>query len=65
MPTSLTIWEAVDEFLKDMASGIACKKPRYPDSEYYMKLVNTACRGTEDALELIRAKPYYPFIVLP
>jgi hypothetical protein len=64
MPTSLTIWEAVDEFLKDMASGTACTRPRYTDSEYYMRLVNTACRGTEDALELIDVKPYYPFILI-
>jgi len=63
MPT-LTIWEAVDEFLKDMASGMACTNPRYTDSEYYMRLVNTACRGAEDALELIDVKPYYPFILL-
>jgi len=60
----LTFWEAVDEFLKDLAKGDVCRKPSYPDNEYYRSLMSTVCEGGEDALGLIRIKPYYPFILI-
>ena len=60
----LTLWEAVDEFLKDLAEGDVCKNPRFPYNEYYRKLMSTVCEGKEDALDLIRIKPYYPFILI-
>jgi hypothetical protein len=60
----LTFWEAVDEFLRDLAKGDVCGKPRYPDNEYYRRLMSTVCEGGEDALGIIRVKPYYPFILI-
>jgi len=60
----LTLWEAVDEFLKDLAERDVCKNPSYPDDEYYRKLMSTVCEGKEDALDIIRIKPYYPFILI-
>jgi hypothetical protein len=60
----LTLWEAVDEFLKDLAKGDVCKNPSYPDNEYYGRLMSTVCEGKEDALSLIHIKPYYPFILI-
>jgi len=60
----LTFWEAVDEFLRDLAKGDACGKPRYLDNEYYRRLMSTVCEGGEDALGIIRVKPYYPFILI-
>jgi len=64
MRVKLTFWEAVDEFLKDLAKGDVCKNPSYPDNEYYRSLMSTVCEGGEDALGLIRIKPYYPFILI-
>jgi len=60
----LTFWEAVDEFLRDLAKGDVCGNPSYPDDEYYRRLMSTVCEGREDALDLIRVKPYYPFILV-
>jgi len=60
----LTFWEAVDEFLRDLAKGDVCGNPSYPDDEYYRRLMSTVCEGGEDALDLIRVKPYYPFILI-
>jgi flagellin-specific chaperone FliS len=60
----LTLWEAVDEFLKDLTKGDVCKNPSYPDDEYYRKLMSTVCEGRDDVLELIRVKPYYLFILI-
>ena len=60
----LTLWEAVDEFLKDLVNRDVCKNPRFPYNEYYRKLMSTVCEGKEDALDLIHVKPYYPFILI-
>jgi len=60
----LTFWEAVDEFLRDLAKGDVCGNPSYPDDEYYRRLMSTVCEDGEDALDLIRVKPYYPFILI-
>jgi hypothetical protein len=60
----LTFWEAVDEFLRDLAKGNVCGNPSYPDNEYYRRLMSTVCEGKEGALDLIRVKPYYPFILI-
>jgi len=64
MRVKLTFWEAVDEFLRDLAKGDVCKNPSYPDDEYYRRLMSTVCEGREDAIELIDIKPYYPFILI-
>jgi hypothetical protein len=60
----LTLWEAVDYFLEDLVNRDVCKNPSYPDDEYYRKLMSSVCEGKEDALDLIRIKPYYPFILI-
>ncbi len=60
----LTFWEAADEFLRDLARGDVCESPRYPGDEYYMRFVRAVCEGKDDVLELIRVKPYYPFILI-
>jgi len=60
----LTLWEAVDEFLRDLAKGDVCGNPRFPDDEYYRRLMSTVCENGEDALGIIRIKPYYPFILI-
>jgi len=60
----LTFWEAVDEFLRDLAKGDVCGNPSYPGDEYYRRLMSTVCEDGEDALGIIRVKPYYPFILI-
>jgi len=64
MRVKLTFWEAVDEFLRDLAEGDVCGNPSYPGDEYYRRLMSTVCEGREDALGIIRVKPYYPFILI-
>jgi len=58
---SCTYWEAIDDFIRDLAVGEACG--RHSECPYYEALKDTVCRGAETALSLVR-NPYIPFFII-
>jgi len=65
--TPTTIWSILDYFLRELASNKdkICEKSTI-NSPLYLKLIALVCKNeiSDEVLELIKWKPYYPFILL-